>query len=101
MPTGAPWTAPGWRRSIESWVREQLAITGREISGEITQPHARPWSTTLRIPTDNGLVWAKAARSGTAHEVRLLQALVAWGVPFVLEPIAADPERGWLLLPDG
>jgi hypothetical protein len=101
VPTGAPWSAPEWRRSIESWATEQLASTGRGISGDITQPHARPWSTALRIPTNGGVVWAKAARSGTAHEVRLLQAFAAWGVPFVLEPIAADPERGWLLLPDG
>jgi hypothetical protein len=100
-PAAAPWTAPEWRRSIESWATEQLAMAGLRITDHVTQPHARPWSTTLRIPTERGVVWAKAARPGTAHEVRLLQAFAAWGVPFVLRPIAADPDRGWLLLPDG
>jgi hypothetical protein len=95
------WTEPAWRRSIETWAAEQLAAWGRAINGPIEQPHVRPWSTTLRIPTDAGVVWAKAARPGTAHEVRLLQAFAAWHVPFVLEPIAADAERAWLLLPDG
>jgi hypothetical protein len=100
-PALALWNEPQWRRSIETWAAEGLAAHGRVISGPIEQPHVRPWSTTLRIPTDHGVVWAKAARPGTAHEVRLLQAFVAWGVPSVLEPIASDAGRGWLLLPDG
>jgi hypothetical protein len=100
-PAPASWTEPAWRRSIEAWATEQLAARGLAITGRVEQPHARPWSTVLRIPTDAGIVWAKAARPGTAHEVRLLQAFDAWRVPFVLEPIASDSERGWLLLPDG
>ena len=95
------WTAPEWRRSIEAWATERLAARGLAVTGRVEQPHVRPWSTALRIPTDKGIVWAKAARPGTAHEVRLLEAFAAWHVPFVLEPIAADPARGWLLLPDG
>jgi hypothetical protein len=100
-PAPGPWTDPEWRRSIEAWATQQLATHDLTIMGRVEQPHARPWSTALRIPTDRGVVWAKAARPGTAHEVRLLQAFTAWGVPYVLEPIAADPERGWLLIPDG
>jgi hypothetical protein len=100
-PAADPWVSAGWRASIEAWAAEKLEDRGRTISGPITQPHTRPWSTALRIPTDGGVVWAKSARPGTAHEVRLLQAFAEWGVPFVLEPIAADPERAWILLPDG
>ena len=55
----------------------------------------------MRIPTDRGPVWAKAAGPANAHEVHLLQSFSSWGVPFVLEPIALDTERTWLLLPDG
>jgi phosphotransferase family enzyme len=97
----AHWADPTWRRAIETWAAEQLAASGRVRTGPVTQPHARPWSTVLRIPTDAGPVWGKAARPGTAHEARLLPAFAAWGIPSVLPPIAADPERGWLLLPDG
>jgi hypothetical protein len=95
------WTDPGWRATIEAWVAEQLAALGRTATGPIEQPHIRPWSTALRIPTDGGIVWAKAARAGTAHEAGLLTAFANWDVPFVLHPIAADVERAWLLLPDG
>jgi len=62
---------------------------------------ARAWSTVWRLPTPGGDVWLKACPPPTAHEVRLLPALVAWGVPHVLGPLATDPGRGWLLLPDG
>jgi hypothetical protein len=95
------WADPTWRRAIETWAAEQLAAAGRVRTGPVTQPHVRPWSSVLRIPTAAGPVWCKAARPGTAHEASLLPAFAAWDVPSVLPPIAADPERGWLLLPDG
>lgn len=95
------WTDPGWRATIEAWALETLRAEGRTVTGPIEQPNVRPWSTALRIRTDAGVVWAKAARPGTAHEARLLTAFATWDVPFVLHPIAADVERAWLLLPDG
>jgi len=72
-----------------------------EVSGPAVLVKARPWSTVWRLPTPDGDVWLKACPPPTAHEVRLLPALVAWGVPHVLAPLATDPARGWVLLPDG
>ena len=95
------WTDSEWRATIEAWALETLEAEGRTVTGPIEQPHVRPWSTALRIPTDGGIVWAKAARPGTAHEAPLLTAFASWDVPFVLHLIAADVERAWLLLPDG
>ena len=100
-PTFGRWADPAWRAAIEAWVRAELEATGRSVTGPIEQPHSRPWSTTLRVPTDRGAVWAKASGAGTAHEGPLLQAFVEWHVPFVLAPLAVDPARRWLLLPDG
>lgn len=61
----------------------------------------RPWSTVLRIPTDAGPVWCKALGPGTAHEARLLAGFATWRTPGIIAPIAIDPERAWILLPDG
>ncbi|MCA1712163.1 MAG: aminoglycoside phosphotransferase family protein [Actinobacteria bacterium] len=77
------------------------ASHGAEPVGEVTTPHVRPWSTALRIPTADGVVWLKACSPGTSHEPALLQALAAYGAPHLLEPLAVDVERGWLLLPEG
>jgi hypothetical protein len=71
------------------------------VRGEVEQPHIYPWSTVLRVPTTEGVVWFKANARGTAYEVPLLTALGGWCPDRVLVPLAADTERGWLLLPDG
>ena len=100
-PVGGRWSDPAWRAAFETWARAELAGTGRSVNGPIEQPHSRPWSTTLRIPTDRGVVWGKASGPGTAHEGRVLRAFAEWHVPFVLAPLGVAPDRGWLLLPDG
>jgi hypothetical protein len=54
-----------------------------------------------RIPTDHGPVWFKANAAGMAHEAALYAVLVRRAPTHVLPPLALDPSRGWLLLPDG
>ncbi len=98
---GAVWRDAAWRARIEAWAAGQLESVGRRIVGPTDQPHVRPWSTALRIPTDGGVVWCKAAGVGSVFEARLLAAFAAWRTPGTLEPIAIDPDRGWILLPDG
>lgn len=97
----ADWTDPAWRATVVAWATERLAALGRSVAGPVEQPHLRPWSTVLRLPTEAGPVWCKAAGPGTAHEARLLEHLAAIGAPLVLAPLATDTERGWILLPDG
>ena len=55
----------------------------------------------MTVPTQAGTVWFKASGPGTAYEPRLIQALDAWRTPMLLSPLAVDPERSWMLLPDG
>ncbi len=98
-PTG--WTDPRWLAEFGDWATARLAAVGRPVNGPIEQPHVRPWSTVLRIPTGAGPVWGKAAGPGTAHEARLLPAMARWSVPHVVAPLAADADRGWLLMEDG
>ncbi len=95
------WRDPAWRAGIEVWAAARLDAVGRRIVGPTEQPHIRPWSTALRIPTDAGVVWCKAPGDGSMFEARLLAGFAAWRTPGTLNPIAVDPDRGWILLPDG
>jgi hypothetical protein len=95
------WLAPSWRAQALAWIDDRLARLGRRRMGEVQQPHVRPWSTVMAVPTDAGTCWFKASGPGTAYEAPLVQALAAWGTPMLLTPLAVDPERAWILLPDG
>ena len=84
-----------------TWLDERLAESGIRRTGEVEQPHLRPWATALRAPTDRGPVWLKAAGPETAFEVALYELLERVAPERVLAPIATDPGRGWMVLPDG
>ena len=96
----AAWSSEPWRESAVSWLDEQLAGAGIERTGEVEQPRLRPWATLLTAPTTHGPVWLKAASPHTAFEVPLYGLLTRTVPDRVLTPIGADPERGWVLLPD-
>ncbi len=97
----ARWLDPAWHAEVRLWIEQRLAEHGMAITSSVTQPHIRPWSTALAIPTTAGQVWFKAAGPGTRHEVPLVDAMVRWRIPGVLEPLALQLDRGWMLLPDG
>ncbi|WP_435206802.1 aminoglycoside phosphotransferase family protein [Micromonospora sp. bgisy143] len=100
---GAPtsdWSSEAWQRQARSWIDEQLAGTGRRVTGPV-ESRVRPWSLVWRVPTDDGPVWFKANNSGTTHEAVLLATLATLTPERVLTPIGVDRERGWSLLPDG
>src|SRR5262245_17106908 len=95
------WTSPQWLKLAASWLDEKLMSAGIERTGEIAQPHRRPWATVLTAPTTHGPIWLKAAGPGNAFEVGLYELLNRVVPGLVLAPIAADPARGWIVLPDG
>ena len=95
------WSSAPWRERAVSWLDEQLAAAAIKRTGEVEQPHLRPWATALRAPTDHGPVWLKAAGPGTAFEVGLYQLLERVVPAHVLSPLAVDVARGWIVLPDG
>ncbi|MFL5712667.1 MAG: phosphotransferase [Chloroflexota bacterium] len=102
VPTGTrTWLDPDWRAGALAWAETQLAELGRTLTGEPEQPHVRPWSTAIRIPTDGGTVWFKASGPGSAHEGPLLEVFRASGARHVLLPIARHPTRPWLVFEDG
>jgi hypothetical protein len=83
------------RAVAEDWIRVQV-----NPSGDIEIAHERPWSTVLRVPTGDGLVWFKACSAVQAFEPRLTAELFARWPHLVPEVIAYDEERAWLLMAD-
>ncbi|RBY93397.1 aminoglycoside phosphotransferase family protein [Blastococcus sp. TF02-8] len=101
--TGArTWRDPRWRAGVLAWADDQLERLGLAPAGEPEQPHVQPWSTAFRLPLrDGGAVWLKSVGPGSAQEPALATALGGWAPDHVLVPLAAEPERRLLLLPDG
>ena len=82
-------------------MRAAAARQGYEVTGEIAQPHVRPWSTVFRATTRRGDVYLKCCGPSQAHEPRLtalLSRVAPDGVPTL---IARHPRRDWMLLADG
>ena len=74
---------------------------GLQLLGPIEQPHVRPWSTVLRMPTTEGTLFFKATAPETIFEAALTQKLAGWRPDCLPELIAVDTARGWLLMHDG
>ncbi|HEX5165103.1 MAG TPA: phosphotransferase, partial [Thermomicrobiales bacterium] len=64
------------------------------------QPHLRPWSSVLRVPASDGLVYCKACMAGLEDETRLTAALAEWRPDLMPEVLAIDGRRGWMLTQD-
>jgi hypothetical protein len=101
QPVELPWAQPGWLEAAAAWIKAELDRRGLALSGEIEQPHIRPWSTVLRIPTAEGDLYFKAVTPLLGHEPALTEALARWQPDCILPVLAVDQPRGWLLLPDG
>ncbi len=100
-PSVNPWTLPGWHEQAYAWIQAQLAYQAIPITGQIEQPHIRPWSTVLRVPTEEGDVYFKAVNPDLIHEVAVTQALLNWFPEWMPRLYALDATQGWMLMPDG
>ena len=90
------WLEPQWRAEAEAWIREQARVTGA-----IEQPHVYPWSTVLRVPTDQGPLWFKeTAPEVHGFEPRLTEILAETRPELVTELVATDQERARMLMRD-
>ncbi|WP_104525585.1 phosphotransferase [Blastococcus atacamensis] len=96
------WRDPNWRSGALAWAVEELGRAGRALAGGPEQPHVRSWSTAFRLPLQGGsAVWLKSVGPGSAQEPLLAEALGRWVPDHVLVPLAVEPRRRLLLLPDG
>jgi hypothetical protein len=90
------WEDPAFLAEARAWIESKV-----DVAGAIEQPHVRPWSTVLRVPTSDGVVWFKAALPGLDHDAGVTAVLAGVRPDAVLAPLALDLDRGWMLLPDG
>ena len=96
----SPWQQPGWLESAHAWIRAELAHQAISLSGEIEQPHIRPWSTVLRVPTDSGTLYFKASAPYFGHETGLTAFLARLRPELTPSLLAVDLTRHWLLMRD-
>jgi hypothetical protein len=79
----------------EDWIRQHV-----EPAGRIETTRDRPWSTVMRVPVVDGVVWFKACAPVQAFEPRLTADLYSRWPDRVTEVLAIDEARRWLLLGD-
>ncbi|HSO26952.1 MAG TPA: hypothetical protein VLS48_02700 [Anaerolineales bacterium] len=94
-----PWEQPGWLAEADAWIAARLKDHGRRATGPLHVLHQRPWSTFVRVDTDEGAVFFKAP-APPLFEAGLTQALAAWRPDCTAPVLAVDLARGWLLTVD-
>ena len=95
------WHDPVWQKQAHDWIRAEAERNGIQITSEIQQPHAYPWSTVMRVPTRDETIFFKATALETIFEAALTQKMAGWYPDCMPELIAVDGERGWMLMRDG
>lgn len=86
---------PAFLEEAGAWISGHVDVTG-----EIEEPRAAPWSVVLRVPTGDGRVWFKVSPD-ERFEASLTEHLAGADPGLLPELIAIDAERGWLLMRDG
>lgn len=95
-----PWNQPDWLETVHTWIHSELQRCNISALGPIEQPHIRPWSTVLKIPTTGGWVYFKATAPCFGHETALTQYLAHFAPELLPQLLAVDLERRWLLMRD-
>lgn len=101
MDLSVRWHTPSWRAEAETWMESRLAEAGVELDGAIKQVRLKPWSIHLMAPTSRGQHWFKENCPPLRFECHLVETLSQLVPDQVLQPVAIDCERGWMLTPDG
>jgi hypothetical protein len=94
------WQQPDWQAEAKAWIRSALARNNLQLTDEIEQPHIRPWSTVMTVPTNDGRLFFKASASIFAHETALTNYLTKFRPEIFPELFAVDIKRHWMLMRD-
>jgi aminoglycoside/choline kinase family phosphotransferase len=96
-----PWHDPAWQKQAHEWIRAEAERNSIQIEGSIEQNHAYAWSTVMRVPTDQGMLFFKATAPETIYESALTQRLAEWFPDCLPDLVAVDAAHGWMLMRDG
>jgi len=94
------WQQPDWQAKVRTWIRSAVDQQELRPVGEVEQPHIRPWSTVLTVPTIDGMLYFKASASVFAHEPALTDYLAKFRPGLFPELLALDTKRHWMLMRD-
>ncbi|NPD05282.1 aminoglycoside phosphotransferase family protein [Nocardioides sp. zg-1308] len=94
------WRDPAFLAAAHTWIDARLRELGRSRTGEVSQPHVTGWSTAMRVPTGDDVVWFKANDEAMVHEAAVLDLVASRSHGRVPAPLAYDPASGWMLLAD-
>ncbi|MFL6098779.1 MAG: phosphotransferase [Actinomycetales bacterium] len=83
------------------WFDRQLAAHGLTLAAPVELAKERDWATVFRAETSGGVLWLKLSGAGTRFEVGLYDLMHRIAPEHVLEPLALDVDRAWIVLPDG
>lgn len=100
MSTSLRWHQPDWQAEAKAWIRSALERNNLQLTGEIEQPHIRPWSTVMTVPTQEGKLYFKASASIFAHETALTSYLASFQPDLFPKLLAVDAKRHWMLMSD-
>ena len=95
-----PWSESGWLEAVQDWIEPILAQHGLRPTGPLDPFHIRPWSTVLRVPTQNGLLFFKASAPALFHEPVLTAFLARLRPDISPDLLAVNLEHGWMLMRD-
>lgn len=95
------WQDPDWLKPVHQWIDAETNRLGVQVTGGIEQPHVQHWSTVLRVPTNEGTLFFKATAPETKYEIALTCKLAEWSPADLPQIVAADIDRGWMLMRDG
>jgi hypothetical protein len=96
-----PWEEEDWDAAVNEWLFTILNDRGIRMTSAPVQIHLQPWSTVLRVPTDQGNYYLKALCPVLKYEPVLTQQLAIWHPNCIQPVLAVDAARGWMLLPEG
>ena len=95
------WSSPAFLDDVTAWIDQVLGGRGSERTGDAELSRVRHWGAVVRAPSSEGTVWLKAPADATLFELGIYDVLAGAAPERILEPLAIDRERGWVLLPDG
>ena len=95
------WQNPDWQQEAHNWIHTKAERNSIRLTGEIEQPHIQHWSTVMKVPSSEGMLFFKATAGETIYEIALTEKLAGWFPKDMPELLAMDTSRGWMLMRDG
>lgn len=89
-----------WLRDATQWIIGTIEKAGLGSHAKVAPIRERIWGAVLRVETPDRVLFFKAEGQGARHEPVIVTDIAAVQTKLVPDVLAADLERGWLLMAD-